>query len=349
MEFRRLVIAQKDSSVKYIFNNKVNLVTSTLLSEELLKTNYELENTTYYFETLDNISIAEVFQIKVRIAETGVMMLNFKKDGLSEEDKQKLLEEISALKDNQEPTEDAQKAKIGRVFDIIIKYNPIYVSYVNTGDFLFTRSTFEIIVMDKEIDFPILVLLAPFGYEDKPTKQKGLFSSKPKPAAQPKTNEQPVEKKETSTTTKKDIINQLKSVDYIFFGIFSIFIAFGVLISAYEIANGNGIAVLLFILSVIYVVILNYTTYKAFKENEYLKYRLDRLIIPILYMIVGLVIGFVIGYLITTFVIKPKEDVVINYGLMYGISIPLSMLLSFTALIIPIPVSKIIAFIKKKK
>ena len=348
MEFRRLVIAQKDSSVQYIFNNKVNLVTSTLLSEELLKTNYELENTTYYFESLDNISIAEVFQIKVRIAETGVMMLNFKKDGLSEEDKQKLLEEISALKDNQTPTEEAQKAKIGRVIDIIIKYNPIYVSYVNTGDFLFTRSTFEVIVHDKEIDFPILVLLAPFGYEDKPTKQKGLFAPKPK-QTKPKEIDEPVEKKVEGSTTKKDIIKQLKSVDYIFFGIFSIFIAFGVLISAYEIANSNGIAALLVILSIIYVVILNYTTYKAFNENEYLKYKLDRLIIPILYIAVGLVLGFVIGYIITTFVIKPKEDIVINYTLMYGISIPLSIVLAYTSLVLPIPIGKIIAFIKKKK
>ena len=50
MEFRQLIIAQKDSSARYIFNRKVNLVTSTELSDELLKANYDLENSSYFYE-----------------------------------------------------------------------------------------------------------------------------------------------------------------------------------------------------------------------------------------------------------------------------------------------------------
>ena len=109
MEFRRLIIAQKDSSTKYIFNNKVNLVTSTSLSDELLKANYDLTSSEFIIESMDNISIGDVFQIKVRVAKTGIMMLYFAKDALSEESKQNLFNEISALKDNAEVTEDAQK------------------------------------------------------------------------------------------------------------------------------------------------------------------------------------------------------------------------------------------------
>ena len=342
MEFRGLTIAQKDSSTKYIFNNKVNLVTSTTLSDELLKINYNLTSSEYFIEAEEPIALADLFQIKVRIAKTGVMMLNFKKDALSEEQKQNLINEIGGLKDDAEPTEESQKNKIARVIDIVNKYSPLYVGYTNTGDFLFTRLTFEVIVKDKEIDFPILLLLPSLGYEDvpeKPRKNKGVRQ----PAA-PKVRKE----KTVSSGSFIESLKLFKSLDYVFFGIFSIFIAFGFIISAFEVKNGEGIAAFLIILTIAFIVTLYYATYKAYKENEEFSYKLNRIYVPIIYIVLGITLGIVIGYLITTYVIKLKEEVEINYGLLYGLFIPVSLIVSLLSLPAPLLLSKIFAKTPKK-
>lgn len=339
MEFRQLIIDQKDSSMRWVFNRKVNLVTSTELSEELLKENYNLENSAYTYESLDNLPLSEVFQIKVRIASTGIVMLVFKKDAFSEEIKQLLFNEISALKDDQTPTTELQKEKIAKLIDIANKYSPMYFAYANTGDFLFVRSTFDEIVANKETDFPILVLLTPFGYIDTPSDKK-------KRKKQPS---QPTVKKSEEKTSVKEIVNEIKSLDYIFFGIFTIFISFGLVVSLFEILNGEGIAAFLLILTVAFVVTLNYATYKAYKENQYFEYKLKRMIIPMSFIILGLIIGIVLGYIITTFVIKAKEEVEINYTLIYGLSIPLALILSIVSLATPKPIEKLILKIKKNK
>ena len=346
MDFRRLIIAQKDSSTKYIFNNKVNLVTSTSLSDELLKPNYDLKETTYYFESLDNISIADVFQIKVRIASTGIVMVNFRSDTLNEEQKQALFSEISALKDNVEPSIESQKAKIGNLVDIVSKYQPIYLAFANTGDFLFVRSTFEEILLTKNIDYPFLVLLPSIGFVDTPTDSKRRKQNKQNVSSQlvQKKVKQPGEK-----TTFKDILLAFKSMDFVFFGIFSIFIAFGLLISIFEIQNGEGIAAFLLILTIAFVITLNYATYKAKKENPDFEYTPQGLGVPLTYIIVGIVIGIVVGWLITTYVIKVKEEVIINYVLVYGISIPVSLLVAALSLFTPTPIGKFISKIKKNK
>lgn len=346
MEFRQLIIAQKNTSNIYIFNHRVNLVTSTSLSDELLKENINLGDTSYFLKSENDISIADVFQIKVRIANTGVMMLNFKKDAFNEEEKQNLFNEISALKDDQTPTLELQKIKIGKLIDIVAKYNPIYLGYTNTGEILIAKTTFEEIIAIKDIDFPILVLLPSIGYEDKPlTTKKGKLVKQN--SSEPITKK--VDENSKGKFSFKEFIPQLKSLDYIFFGVFSIFIAFGTLISGFEIINGEGIAVFLIILSVAFVVTLNYATYKAYLENEYFEYKIKRLIIPCIYVALGLVVGIVIGYLITTYVIKLKEEVIANYAMLYGLTIVLSSLVAFVSLFTPIPLKKLISKIKKNK
>ena len=340
MEFRQLIITQKDSSTRYVFNHKVNLVTSTLLSEELLKENYNLENSTYMYESLDNLPLGDVFQIKVRIASTGIVMVVFKKDALSEETKQTMFNEISTLKDNQTPTLELQKQKISNLIDIVNKYSPEYIAFANTGDFLFVKSSFDEITANKEIDFPVLVLLTPIGYVDTPSDK----NKKRKQA-----NKQPVVKKDNSTGSFKDIVPQLKSLDFIFFGIFSIFIAFGLIISIFEILNGEGIAAFLLILTVAFVITLNYATYKANQDSPYFQYKIKNMIIPAIYMALGIIIGIVLGYLITSFVLKVKDEIVINYTLVYGLSIPLSILFVYSSLALPIPLTKLFSKIKKNK
>jgi len=346
MEFRPLVISQNNSSNKYIFNNKVNLVTSTSLSDDLLKSNYDTTNSNYVIESEGSISISEVFQIKIRIAQTGTLVVNFLKDSVSESDKEKLLSEISLLKDNVTPTSETQKSKVSKVIDIVNKYRPIFVSYVTTGDFIFTKSTFEEIVKDKEIDFPLLILLNSFGFVDEPVDPK-----KRKHINKNQDKQKPVKeiKKADGKIDFVALLEPLKSIDFIFFGIFSLFIAFGLIISIFEIQNGEGIAAFLLILTLAFFITLNYATYKAKKDNEYFTYDLKRIWIPVLYIVIGLTLGIVIGYLITTFVVKAKEEVTISNSLTYGLSIPLSLVFSLGSLATPKPLSIIIEKIKSKK
>ena len=343
MEFRRLIIAQKDSSTKYIFNNKVNLVTSTSLSDELLKANYDLTSSEFIIESMDNISIGDVFQIKVRVAKTGIMMLYFAKDALSEESKQNLFNEISALKDNAEVTEDAQKEKISRVIDIANKYSPIFICYANTGDFLFTKLTFEIILKDKEIDFPVLVLLTSLDFVDQPsTKQK-------KPLFQRKEGEpKPVKEKAEPKTKAGSILSMFKSLDFLFIGVFSLFVSLCLIISVFEIVNGEGIAAFLLILTIVYVGTLYYTSYTSSKDDkDFLS--LKKVWVPAIYIILGIIIGTIIGWVITTYVIKLKEEVIINYAMLYGLCIPGSLVVCLLSLPASKLISKIIAKLKKNK
>jgi len=64
MEFRQLIITQKDTQQRYVFNNRINLVVSTDLSDELLIPNNSEFETSYLIESEENISIKDVFQSK---------------------------------------------------------------------------------------------------------------------------------------------------------------------------------------------------------------------------------------------------------------------------------------------
>lgn len=339
MEIKQVIISQKESSQKYIFNNKINLVTSTQLSDELLKGVNNLADTQYVLESSGGISIADVFQIKINVAETGVLFVNFPKEALSEEDKLKLLEEIGSLKDNVEPTLESQKSKIARAIGIVAKYNPIYVCYHNRGNFLFTKSMFEEITKDIEIDFPILVLLASLNFvEQAPqNKKKKFVHNKP----------QKVQKEPRNVGNFAEKFKLFKSLDYVFFGVFSMFISFGLILSIFEVKNGEGIAVFLFILTFIFIATLYYATFRASRENENYSYHLDTMWVPATYIILGIALGTVIAWLVSSNVITLKEDVEISYPLLYGLCVPGTLLIAIAGLYSPILIEKIIKKNKK--
>ena len=335
MEFRQLIISQKDGLRKYTFSSKVNLVTSTMLSDELLKENINRENSDYVIESLNSISLIDVFQIKVNIQNTGVVMANFEKEKLSEEEKQKLISEISTLKDKVEPTFETQKVKISNLISILNKYSPIYVCFANKGDFVFTKSIFEELLRDQEIDFPVLMLLPSLNFVYQTSQPKKKPSSRPAAPKKPR------------DSSSFDWLGSIKCVDFIFFGVFSIFIVFGTLIAGFEIINGDAIAIFLVILSVAFVGIHYYAVYKAYKDNDKFVYDPKSLVVPLVYIILGIVIGIVLAWVVNSFVLKLKEDVEPNYVLLYGLGISLSSLLAVLGLFAPIPISKIVAKIKK--
>ena len=335
MEFRQLIISEKEGLQRYTFSNKVNLVTSTLLSDELLKENINRESSDYVIESLNSISLIDVFQIKVNIQNTGVVMANFEKEKLSEEEKQKLISEISTLKDKVEPTFETQKVKIVNLIDILSKYSPIYVCFANKGDFVFTKSIFEDLLKERELDFPVLMLLPSLNYVYQSVQPKKKVVSRPSST------------KKVSDGSKFDWLGSIKCVDFIFFGVFSIFIVFGTLIAGFEIINGDAISIFLVILSIAFVGIHYYAVYKAYKDNDKFIYEKKALVVPVIYIILGIIIGIVLAWVVNSFVLKLKEDVEPNYTLLYGLGISLSSLMAILGLFAPIPISKIVAKIKK--
>ena len=338
MEFKQLIISQKSTSQRFIFNNKVNLVSSTLLSDELLKPNYDLVESDYVLESEDSLPLAETFQVKVRIAQTGLMMLYFKKEVLSPEQKEELIKKIGELKDSVEPTSESQKAKIGKVLEIVAEYNPIFVCFANTGDFIFTRITFEEILNGKEIAFPVLVLLTSLGFTDE------ISSKKKKDKPQNKVQKAPRGKFDFSF-----VLDGLKNMDYIFFGVFSLFILFGLVLSIFEIQNQDALSAFILVLTVVFIITLYFAVYKASKDEDKYEISVKNLAVPAFYILLGATLGIVLGYVITTFVIKVKDEVEINYSLVYVLSVVIGYLASLASLFAPLAIGPLISKLKKKK
>ena len=338
MEFRQLIISQKSTSQRFIFNNKVNLVSSTLLSDELLKPNYDLVESDYVLESEESLPLAETFQVKIRIAQTGLMMIYFKKEVLSPEQKEELIKKIGELKDGIEPTNESQRAKIGKVLEIVAEYNPIFVCFANTGDFIFTRLTFEEILNGKETAFPVLVLLTSLGFADEiPSKKK---------------KSKPVNKVKMVSSGKFDfsvILEGLKNMDYIFFGVFSLFILFGLVLSIFEIQNQDALSAFILVLTVVFIITLYFAVYKASKDEDKYEISVKNLAIPAFYIVLGATLGIVLGYVVTTFVIKVKEEIEINYILVYVLSIIVGYLVSLASIFAPLAIGPLVAKLKKKK
>lgn len=336
MEINILIIAQNNSTEKFEFNNKINLVTSTLLSNDLLKENYNLEDSPFVIESNNNLALKDTFQLKIKIAQTGIMMVYFDKETISDEQKQNLFNEIKTLKDGVTPTFETQKEKIKKVVEIIAKYNPIFTTYFNNGDFVFSSHTLEELLVESEFSFPILIAVPSVEFEEKLEKEK-----KNKPA---KAKKEPKEKSAESYS----FVEALKCTDFIFFGIFSAFIAFGSIISGFEIKNGEGIAVFLIVLSVAFFGVLTYAAYKSYKEKDLFQYKLKNLIIPASYVLVGIALGILIGFLVTTFVVKPKEGIEIKITQLLLIGGAIALASSILALALPKPISLLINKISKK-
>ena len=338
MEFKQLIISQKSTSQRFIFNNKVNLVSSTLLSDELLKPNYDLTDSDYVLESGGSLPLSETFQIKVRIAQTGILMLYFKKDALTPEQKEELIKKIGELKDGVEPTNESQKAKIGNVISIASQYCPLFVGFANNGDFIFTRLTFEEILNGKDIAFPVLVLLTSLGFTDEIASKK----KKVKPQKQ-------TQKVSKGKFDFSSIIADLTNMDYIFFGVFSLFILFGLVLSIFEIQNQDALSIFILVLSIVFIATLYFAVYKSSKDEVKYEISLKKLAVPAIYIVIGSTLGVVLGYVITTFVIKVKDDIIINYALIYVLSIVIGFLVTLASLFSPLVIAPIVNKLKKKK
>ena len=102
-------------------------------------------------------------------------------------------------------------------------------------------------------------------------------------------------------------------------------------------------------LTVVFIITLYFAVYKASKDEDKYEISVKNLAIPAFYIVLGATLGIVLGYVVTTFVIKVKEEIEINYVLVYVLSIIVGYLVSLASLFAPLAIGPLVAKLKKKK
>ena len=308
MEKQNLVLGFREQEDNFTFENKVFLVQDKKLIENLSRPNIKNQDSSLVIKSLNDTHIADVIQIKVNIADTGHFLVSFNKETLTEELRNKLLEEIGTLKSSETPTLETQTKKIENLLDILSKYEPIYASFANTGDIKIELSLLETIA----VSFPVLVLEQP---------QKKLIK-----IGKPKKEKQAKEKKDKPEVQYEPF--PLFDVDYLFALIFSLLGAFAITASVFELMNKEGIAAFLIVLGVVFtitlVIAVHSTVYKkTVVRNPWLRYYLA------IFILVGIAGGIVTGYFICKGVLKTEiENFDYKKMLMFAIPISVVALLS---------------------
>ena len=291
------VLKFKDKDNIFSFEDKVFLVEDKRLIADLSKPNIKNQDSTLLIESMGGISISDVIQIKINVAETGCFLASFSKETFDEEKRKNALEEIGKLKTNNSPSIETQTKKIQELLGILNNFEPIYVTFSNNGDIKIDVSNFSNI----ELKFPLLVL-------PQLVKQKmlnfGIMKDK-------KTN-----KKEYKAFPLLDI-------DYFFVFLFSLLGSFAVVASVFEIMNKEGIAAFLIILATVFtitlVIAVHSTVYKkGVVKNPYLRYYLG------IFIIIGIASGVVAGFFICKGLLK-TEIANFDYKKMMFIAIPIAV------------------------
>ena len=316
-----LVLKFKDKPMEYSFGSKISFVNDKKLCESLSKTNIKNTDSELLIHSLNDINISDVIQVKVNMAETGTFLVNFEKDSLNEEKRNELLKEIGSLKSEETPTQETQLKKTKDLLAILNKYEPIYVSFANTGDI---KINFDNASIDRP-EFPFLVL--------QNTKKKFVLNlrKKDKPI---KGEEKPVEKNYAPLS--------LFETEYIFILLFALLGSFGITGTVFEIMNKQMIAIFLGILALAFIVVeaiaMQSSTYKKNKLiNPYVRYYLA------IFIAVGIAIGIVAGYFISKGLLKTEIE---NFD--YKKMLIISIAVSIPAMLSSLFTSIFVNFLNKK-
>ena len=310
MEKSLLVFGIKDKETEYSFQNKISLVEDKFLIQNLSRPNTKNQDSDLIIKSLNNTHISDVIQLKINVGDTGTFLVSFKKENLSEETRNELIEKIGKLKGTEAPTIETQTQKVQELLGILNEYLPIYSTFNNSGDIKINLEE----IINFELKFPLLILKQP---------EKKLIFKGTKGKKDTTENSQEVIKNEYSPFALFD-------TDYLFVLFFSLLGAFSITASVFEIMNKEGIAAFLIILSVALAIILTIavttTIYKKGElRNPWLRYYL------IAYVLVGLAIGVVGSFFICKGVLKTKiENFDYNKMALISSLISASLLLSLS-------------------
>ena len=307
MKKKALVLKFTDSEKEFLFEDKVFVIEDKKLVENLEKPSIKNGESKLVIKSMNDTHIADVIQVKINVNETGYFLVSFAKDGLTEEKRKTLLEEIGRLKSNAVQSNSTQLKKAKLLVQILNKYKPIYATFINDGEYKVNISKLSL----EEFKFPLLVLIQP----------------KKKFVVQPKTKKEKAQKI-GSKPVKQYSAFQLFVIDYFFVFLFALLCAFGTLTSMFEFMNKENIAIFLVILAVAFAFVLvlsvQSTLYKKGKLiNPFLRYYL------IIFILLGVAGGVVGGYFVSKLVLKTEiEDFDYKKLIIYSSAISLVVCLS---------------------
>lgn len=355
MGIRQLVISQKDSSQKFYFNRKSNIVISNSLSDDLLKPNYFNGENQYVVEDENGNPIESIFQFIINLKDVGVFVAYFDRSNFNDENKEALITKLQSLKDKGETTLDNQKNKIPVLLKMLEEDKPLFVCFSNTSELILTRAYFDDLLTTFETSYPILILmqsLTSLLESSDPQKKQKKFApvvkkeEKPREVKKEPTIKEPKEKKEHRSF--KETAKSLYCLDFLFFMIFSAFIAFSGVGALHRMLANEGIGVFLIVMMVLFILTLNYATYRSYKEEPKFQYKLPNLILLLSYIVIGVALGIVIGYIVVTNAFKADPEKPIDTMFVLAVMIPSTSIVAILSAFTPIPLSKLFSKMKKK-
>lgn len=371
MEFNPIVFKFEEDKNEYSFEESLCFTNDKKLVKTLMRENIKNGNSSLIIKSMNNLPIYDVIQIKVNVSDTGTFLINFDKEKFAQEIREKLIEKIKTLKDENEPTLELQKIKINKLIRIINEVEPMYVTFRPHGDIVisfddfksFEKTSFILIYLgskEKEIKVQEKESESITQPIEKKTEEKIKVSEKPKNKKSPGKTGNFSEKWAVFTNwfkhlkikgikfKKPQIEFKLFTLDYLFILIFALLFSFGLYAGIYEVLVEESIAVFLFIMAVIFLGVLYYSFYSTTYKRRVVKYKNLKYWL-LLFVFVGCALGLTAGYLITTFAMKLPEDVILDLFLLLVISIPVSLFLSLISPLVSLLLNYICKHIKSKK
>ena len=310
METKELILKFEDKEEVYNFADKINKINNPKLVKILGRENVKNSNSTLIIKSM-NLPIFDVIQFKINVSEVGSFLFNFEKGKMNDQIREEILSKITKLHDDVEPSKETQINKVKNLIKIVSDYEEIYCAYVPSGKFKFDLDDLTNSLSDVDIEFPILLL---------ENNEKGIFDV------------------ENSKLGFRKF-----TIDYLFTGIFSVLMTFGVLTGMFEVLNKQSVAAFLLVIAFVFFGVLCYSIYSVIYKhkqevNKKLKYFL------LIYTTLGIIVGTIIGYLICRYTLKVEVESLSlkNVTLIsVGISLALSVASIFTPKLINLVVKKI--------
>ena len=321
MEKRPLILKFTDNEKEYSFEDKVFVIDDKDLVKNLEKTSIKNSESKLVIKSLSDTHISDVIQVKVNMSETGYFLVNFPKESLDEEKRNNLLKEIGELKSDAVQTNATQLSKAIALCKILTNYEPIYVAFVNNGEFQIDIDklsaetlNFPLLVLKKEKKTRFVFKKTPARPKDKKDKDKKIYSSFP-----------------------------LFQLDYIFILLFAALGSFGIITCIFKIMNKESISIFLGILGLAFIVVLAISVQAAiYKKGKLINPYMRLYLSP--FIIVGVAIGIVSGFFVSKLLLKTEME-----SFDYSKLVLLSSLISAPVMLSSLFSSILVNLIIKKK
>ena len=269
-------------------------------------------------KSLNDTHISDVVQIKINVGETGFFLTSFNKESLTEEMRNKLVEDIGNLKNSESPSIESQTKKTRELLEILNENAPIYASFVNNGEIKINLEE----IVDFELNFPLLVLKQP--------EKKFIFKIEKKEKQDKAEKTGKIKKEKKERVQKEYQAFPLFDSDYLFAMFFAMLASFSVTASVFEVMNNENVStfliVLASILTITLVLSLTSIVYKKGElRNPWLRYYVG------IFVLIGLVGGVIASFFVCKNLLKTEiEDFDYKKMILISSLISASLILSLS-------------------